>query len=211
MKVVILAGGFGTRLSEYTQEIPKPMVSIGGKPIIWHIMKIYESFGFNEFVILLGYKGNVIRNYFINYLNENSDIHIDLSSGNIEVLKNYSERWKIHLIDTGLNTMTGGRIAQVRELINNNQFLLTYGDGVSDIDINESIAFHNKQQSIVTLTAIQPKGRFGSLQLVDTGKVNNFNEKPSGDGFVGILMEYPYTLAPAKLSKAINQLPLNPE
>lgn len=182
MKVVILAGGFGTRLSEYTHAIPKPMVTIGDKPIIWHIMKTYEYYGFNEFVILLGYKGEVIKNYFLNYLRENSDFHIDLETGHVEILKNKSEKWKIHLVDTGLKTMTGGRISQINQLIGDDQFLLTYGDGVADIDINALIQYHNSQDCIATLTAIQPVGRFGALEFDHNGTLTSFNEKPAGDG-----------------------------
>ena len=182
MKVVILAGGFGTRLSEYTHAIPKPMVRIGDRPIIWHIMKTYEYYGFNEFVILLGYKGEVIKNYFLNYLHENSDFHIDLETGHVETLKNNSENWKIHLVDTGLKTMTGGRISQIKPLIGDNQFLLTYGDGVANVDVRALIQFHKAQKCIATLTAIQPVGRFGALEFDHNDTLTSFNEKPDGDG-----------------------------
>lgn len=182
MKVVILAGGFGTRLSEETQSIPKPMVPIGNMPILWHIMKIYSSFGFNDFVILLGYKGYVIKEYFANYFLHQSDVTIDIKQNKIEILNNTAEPWKITLIDTGLNTMTGGRIKRVEKIINNERFMLTYGDGVSDVDINELLKTHNEHGKAITMTAVQPEGRFGSLKFSGDGKINSFEEKPKGDG-----------------------------
>lgn len=182
MKVVILAGGFGTRISEYTHSIPKPMVQIGDKPILWHIMKYYSSYGFDEFIILLGYKGNIIRNYFLNYLNENADIEINLKNDEINILNNITENWQVRLIDTGLNDMTGSRLIKAQKHIGNNTFMLTYGDGLSDINLKKLMEFHKKKGLTVTLTAVQPTGRFGSITLDDDNNVQNFMEKPKGDG-----------------------------
>jgi len=182
MKAVILAGGFGTTLSEETQNIPKPMVPIGGKPILWHIMKIYSSHGINDFVILLGYKGYVIKEYFANYFLHQSDVTIDLKNNNIEILNNSAEPWKITLLDTGLHTMTGGRVKRIEELIGDETFMLTYGDGVSDVNIAELLESHREHGKAVTMTAVQPEGRFGSLKLTDNHKVDAFEEKPKGDG-----------------------------
>ena len=182
MKVLILAGGFGTRLSEETQNIPKPMVPIGSKPILWHIMKSYSHYGFNDFVILLGYKGYVIKEYFANYFLHQSDVTIDLKENKIEILNNTAEPWKVTLIDTGLNTMTGGRLKRVKNLINGERFMMTYGDGVSDVDINALIKSHEKHGKTVTMTAVQPEGRFGSLKFSGGSKIESFQEKPKGDG-----------------------------
>jgi len=162
MKVLILAGGFGTRLSEETQSIPKPMVPIGSKPILWHIMKIYSHYGFHDFVILLGYKGYVIKEFFANYFLHQSDVKIDIKNNKMEIIHNESEPWEVTLIDTGLNTMTGGRIKRVSDYINNEPFMLTYGDGVADININELVDFHKKHKKAITMTAVQPEGRFGT-------------------------------------------------
>ena len=181
MKVLILAGGYGTRLSEETDTKPKPMVEIGGKPIIWHIMKIYSSYGFNEFVILLGYKGYYIKEYFMNYFLHQNDVTIDMSNNSIEYHNQKAENWKITLLDTGLDTMTGGRILRAKEFINNERFMLTYGDGVSDVDMNKLFSFHKKHNKKITMTAIQPDGRFGALDL-DGESVKKFIEKPAGDG-----------------------------
>ncbi len=181
MKVLILAGGFGTRLSEETDIKPKPMLEIGGKPILWHIMKTYSHYGYNEFVILLGYKGYVIKEYFANYFLHQSDVTIDLSSNNIEVHNNISEPWKVTLIDTGIDSMTGGRIKRAKDFIGKEAFLLTYGDGVSDVNIKEVVAFHQKNKAMVTITAVQPEGRFGSLD-VSGDMIERFTEKPAGDG-----------------------------
>lgn len=178
MKVVILAGGFGTRLSEETYLKPKPMAEIGGKPILWHIMKIYSSYGFNEFVICCGYKGYMIKDYFANYYKYNCDITVDLKKGDFEIHKNNSEPWKITLVDTGLNTLTGGRIKRIKEYIGNEPFLLTYGDGVGNVNIDELIKYHNSNNATVTVTAVQPLGRFGVMDLAKDGKVNSFIEKP---------------------------------
>ncbi|WP_299363751.1 glucose-1-phosphate cytidylyltransferase [Winogradskyella sp.] len=182
MKAVLLAGGFGTRLSEETQNIPKPMVPIGGKPILWHIMKIYSTYGINDFVILLGYKGYVIKEYFANYFLHQSDVTIDLKDNNIEILNNSAEPWKITMIDTGLNTMTGGRIKRIEKLINGERFMLTYGDGVADINIDELLKTHINHGKAVTMTAVQPEGRFGSIKFIGDQKISSFEEKPKGDG-----------------------------
>ena len=181
MKVILLAGGYGTRLSEETDVRPKPMIEIGGKPILWHIMKMYSHYGFNEFVILLGYKGYYIKEYFANYYLHQSNITFDMSTGKMEVHNNSSEPWKVTLLDTGLDTMTGGRIKRAKEFINNETFLLTYGDGVSDVNIADLVNFHKKSQVQATMTAIQPAGRFGALDI-ESNTVEKFVEKPAGDG-----------------------------
>lgn len=182
MKVAILAGGFGTRLAEETEIRPKPMVEIGGKPILWHIMKIYSYYGFNDFVILLGYKGYYIKEYFANYFLHQSDVTIDLSSGKMEILNNSSEPWRVTLLDTGINTMTGGRIKRARHVLGNETFMLTYGDGVGDVNIQELLKFHKAHGKSLTITSAQPEGRFGSLVIGDHDKVLAFQEKPKGDG-----------------------------
>ena len=182
MKALILAGGFGTRLSEETDVKPKPMVEIGGKPILWHIMKTYSHYGVNEFVILLGYKGYSIKEYFANYFLHQSDVTIDMSSGNMEVHNNSSEPWKVTLLDTGVNAMTGARIKKAKEYIGNETFMLTYGDGVGDIDIKETLDFHKKHGKLMTVTSAQPDGRFGALNISKDDKVLEFQEKPKGDG-----------------------------
>jgi len=165
MKAVLLAGGFGTRLSEETDLKPKPMVEIGEKPILWHIMKIYSTYGINEFVILLGYKGYYIKEYFANYFLHQSDVTIDLRDNKIEVLNNSSEPWKVTLLDTGLNSMTGGRIKRAQDFIGDEPFLLTYGDGVADINIDELLNFHKSHGKALTMTSAQPDGRFGALEI----------------------------------------------
>lgn len=182
MKAVILAGGLGTRLSEATNLIPKPMVEIGGKPILWHIMKTYSHYGINEFIICCGYKGYIIKEYFANYFRHNSDITVNLSNNSIEVLDYHAEPWKITLIDTGLNTMTGGRVKRIQKYIGNEPFLLTYGDGVADIDIQKTIELHISSGKILTVTAYKPSGKFGALDIAANGVVNSFTEKPAGDG-----------------------------
>ena len=181
-KVVILAGGLGTRLSEETVIRPKPMVEIGGKPILWHIMKIYSHFGFNDFIICLGYKGYMIKEYFANYNLHMSDVTIDIKNNKIETHHNFSEPWKISLIDTGDNTMTGGRVKKIQPYIGDEPFMLTYGDGVSNVNIPELLKFHAKKKKIGTLTAIRPPGRFGVLQIQDDHTITSFLEKPMGDG-----------------------------
>ncbi len=182
MKAVILAGGLGTRLSEATNLIPKPMVEIGGKPILWHIMKTYSHYGINEFIICCGYKQYVIKEYFANYFRHNSDMTVDLSNNSIQILDNHSENWKVTMVDTGLNTMTGGRVKRIQKYIGNERFLLTYGDGVIDMDINESINFHKQGDALLTLTAYKPSGKFGALDIdIETSRVRSFMEKPKGD------------------------------
>ena len=182
MKTLILAGGLGTRLSEETDIKPKPMVQIGDKPILWHIMKIYSHYGYNDFIILLGYKGYYIKEYFANYFLHQSDITIDLAQNNISIHNNNSEPWKITLIDTGYETMTGGRIKRVQDYIGNETFMLTYGDGVSDVDIADLVEKHKAHGKALTMTAVQPEGRFGALVLDENDKVLSFREKPQGDG-----------------------------
>ena len=181
MKVVILAGGLGTRLSEETDVRPKPMVEIGGKPIIWHIMKIYSSFGFNDFILCLGYKGYVIKEYFANYFLHQSDVVIDLSNNDMQILNSSTENWKITLVDTGMHTMTGGRIKRVQKYVNNEPFMLTYGDGISNVPIPDLLKYHQKQNKYVTLTAIPPVSRFGVLNINEEGSIFSFEEKPKGD------------------------------
>lgn len=181
MKVVILAGGFGTRLSEETDVKPKPMVEIGGYPILWHIMKLYSYYGFNDFLICLGYKSYVIKEYFLNFFYHNSDLSIDLSNNQVEIKATRSENWKISLVDTGLSTMTGGRIKRIQTYIDNT-FMLTYGDGLSNIDISGLLNFHHKHGKLASVTAVQPPGRFGSLGIDKTAGVRTFQEKPLGDG-----------------------------
>ncbi len=182
MKVVILAGGFGTRLSEETDLKPKPMVEIGGRPILWHIMKIYSHHGFNDFVICLGYKGYFIKEYFANYFLHQSDVTIDLQKNSMEVHQSKAEPWKITLVDTGLNTMTGGRIKRVQKYIGNESFMLTYGDGVGDIDVKALLKFHKMHKKYATVTSVQPSGRFGALNLDNNKNVLSFQEMPRGDG-----------------------------
>lgn len=182
MKVVILAGGYGTRLSEETVNIPKPMVEIGGKPILWHIMKIYSHYGYNDFIICLGYKGYIIKEYFMNYFMHMSDITVDLSNGGIKVHNSKAENWKVTLVDTGLDTMTGGRIKRIKDHLYGERFMLTYGDGVGDVNINSLVEFHESHGKLATMTAVQPSGRFGALRINDDKKVESFVEKPAGDG-----------------------------
>ena len=182
MKVVILAGGLGTRLSEETDVKPKPMVEIGGKPILWHIMKTYSSYGFNEFVILLGYKGYVIKEFFSNYFLHQSDVTIDLAKNSMEIHQNESEPWKVTLLETGLNTLTGGRIKRAKDYIGKENFLLTYGDGLSDVDINKTVDFHKSHGKHITMTAVQPAGRYGALDIKEDNSIASFKEKPKGDG-----------------------------
>lgn len=182
MKVVILAGGMGTRISEESHLKPKPMIGIGDKPIIWHIMKTYSHYGFNDFVILMGYKSYVIKEYFADYFLHNCDLKIDLATNTIETLNSKSEPWKITLVDTGLHTMTGGRIKKAQQYIGNEPFMLTYGDGVSDVDINALIKTHKAHGKLATVTMVQPEGRFGALDIDEKGNIKSFQEKPKGDG-----------------------------
>ncbi len=182
MKAVILAGGFGTRLSEETQLKPKPMVEIGGKPILWHILKTYGHHGIHDFVICLGYKGYIIKEYFSNYLLHSSDVTLDLANNRMSIHQNSAEPWRITLIDTGAETMTGGRVQRIAPYLDNETFLLTYGDGVGDIDIGASLRFHRQHGRAATVTAVQPAGRFGRLGIGASGAVEQFDEKPQGDG-----------------------------
>lgn len=182
MKVVILAGGLGTRLSEETSVRPKPMVEIGGRPILWHIMKIYSSYGFNEFVICLGYKGEIIKEYFCNYHRYQSDLTIDLSTNQFTFHRTQAEPWRVTLVDTGSDSMTGGRIKRIQPYVEDAPFLLTYGDGVGDVNIPELIKFHQSHGKILTATAVQISGRFGALNVDPSGQVDSFFEKPKGDG-----------------------------
>lgn len=183
MKVVILAGGLGTRISEETDIKPKPMIEIGGRPILWHIMKIYSHYGFNDFIICCGYKGYLIKEYFANYFLHQADVTIDLKNNSIEIHESKAEPWNITLVDTGLDTMTGGRIKRIERYVDDT-FLLTYGDGVGDVNIKELIDFHRKNLKKVTVTVVQPSGRFGAIQFdsKDEVKVFTFQEKPKGDG-----------------------------
>jgi glucose-1-phosphate cytidylyltransferase len=177
MKVVIFAGGLGTRIAEETDARPKPMVEIGGKPILWHIMKVYSHYGFNDFIICLGYKGYLIKEYFMHYFLHNSDITIELGSNKMEVHGTNTESFKVTLVDTGLNTKTAGRLKQVKKYIGNEDFMLTYGDGVSDINLNDLLSFHKKHNKIATVTAIQLDARFGGIDVDDNGNVISFREK----------------------------------
>ena len=178
MKVVILAGGFGSRLSEFTETIPKPMVRIGGVPILIHIMKFYSQYGFNEFIIALGYKSSVVKEFFLNYYSLNSDFTVDLSNGNISLIQKEKIKWKVSLIDTGLNTMTGGRLKKLESFLQDETFMLTYGDGLSDVNLKELLKYHKKSNKIVTVTAVHPLARFGELTLDKKSDVINFQEKP---------------------------------
>lgn len=181
MKVIILAGGYGTRLSEETINIPKPMVEIGGKPILWHIMKSYSNYGFNDFIICLGYKGYIIKEYFANYFLHQSDVTFDMKNNEMEIHSSHAEPWSVTLIDTGLEVLTGARVKRVEKYVDDDQFMLTYGDGVSDVNFNKLIDFHNYNKKLATLTAVQPAGRFGALEIKNDGSITKFNEKPKGD------------------------------
>lgn len=182
MKAVILAGGLGSRLSEETSVRPKPMVEIGGRPILWHIMKIYSAYGINDFIVCLGYKGNMIKEYFANYFLYSADVTIDLAANQIESHRNDCEPWRVTLIDTGASTMTGGRMRRILPYVEKEEaFCFTYGDGVANVDIAKVIEFHKQQNKLVTTTATQPVGRFGALQIAGDGCVKSFIEKPKGD------------------------------
>ena len=182
VKVVILAGGLGTRLSEETALKPKPMAEIADKPMLWHIMKIYSHYGYNDFVICLGYKGYTIKEYFSNYFLHNSDVTFDMRNNSMEIHDNKSEPWRVTLVDTGAETMTGGRLKRVADYVKDETFFMTYGDGVADVDLNQLLASHKASGKEVTLTAVQPLGRFGALEIDDTNTVTSFTEKPLGDG-----------------------------
>jgi len=181
MKAVILAGGLGTRISEETHLKPKPMIEIGGMPLLWHIMKTYSFHGINDFVICCGYKGYVIKEYFANYFLHMSDVTFDMKQNTMDVHKKSAEPWKVTLVDTGLDTMTGGRLKRVQKYVENETFCFTYGDGLSDISVKNLIDHHNKQKTLSTVTAVQPPGRFGALNI-EKNKIISFEEKPSGDG-----------------------------
>lgn len=183
MKVVILAGGFGTRISEESHLKPKPMIEIGGRPILWHIMKTYSYYGFNDFVVCLGYKGYCIKEYFAHYFLHESDVTFDFRMSNQQFVHNHhAEPWKVTLVDTGLNTLTGGRVKRVQQYIGNEPFMLTYGDGVGNIDIARLVEFHKSHGKLATVTSVQPSGRFGALELTEDNVVQGFQEKPQGDG-----------------------------
>jgi glucose-1-phosphate cytidylyltransferase len=182
MKVVLFAGGRGTRIAEESVLRPKPMIEIGGKPILWHIMKSYAAFGHNEFIICLGYKGSMIKEYFINYFMHNADVTVDLSNNSFEVHNKFAEPFKVSLIETGLDTMTAGRLKRVLPYIGNERFMLTYGDGLCNVDINQLIHFHETTGKICTMTAIQANSRFGVINMEDSGAINGFEEKPADSG-----------------------------
>lgn len=183
MKVVILAGGFGTRISEESHLKPKPMIEVGGRPILWHIMKIYSSFGFNDFVICLGYKAYSIKEYFAHYFLHEADVTFDFRTDNQRIVHSHTaEPWRVTLVDTGLETMTGGRVKRVAPYLDNQPFMLTYGDGVGDVNIRELVDYHNKSGKLATVTTTQPSGKFGALNLSDENQVLSFQEKPRGDG-----------------------------
>ena len=181
MKVVILAGGLGTRLSEETYLKPKPMVEIGSEPILWHIMKIYSTHGFNNFIVCAGYKQNMIKDYFVSYLRNHIDVEVNFRSNDVKILNDHKEEWNVKVIDTGPLTMTGGRIKRIQKYIDEEDFMMTYGDGLSDIDLKKLVQFHKKGGKLLTITAVRPKGRFGVL-TIEKGEVVNFTEKPAGDG-----------------------------
>lgn len=181
MKAVILAGGFGTRISEETHLKPKPMIEIGEKPLLWHIMKYYSSFEINEFVICCGYKGYMIKEYFANYFLHSSDVTFDMKNNSMEVHRKFAEPWKVTLVDTGLETMTGGRLKRVKKFVDDGTFCFTYGDGISNVNILQLIEFHKKNKTLATVTAVQPPGRFGTLNI-NENKIERFQEKPRGDG-----------------------------
>lgn len=184
LKVVLLAGGFGTRIAEYTELIPKPMVKIGNYPIIWHIMNIYSYYGYNDFVIALGYKSEVIKNYFLDYVSNTSDIYLDLKSGKVDQLSKSKLDWKVTLVETGLNSMTGGRIKRLRKYIGDERFMCTYGDGVSNVNINDLVDMHKSKSKIATVTTVHPVARFGEVEI-ENDEVKSFAEKPqTGQGWI---------------------------
>lgn len=181
MKVVILAGGLGTRLSEETELRPKPMVEIGGRPILWHIMKIYSYYGFNDFIILTGYKSHIIKDYFINYYTRYSDITVDMRKNSVKIHEHRNEPWKVTMLYTGQDTMTGARIKKAQEYVGHEPFMLTYGDGVANVNIEKLVEYHKKSGRLATLTSVQPSGRFGAVDISEDGNIASFSEKPKGD------------------------------
>ncbi len=181
MKVLILAGGVGSRLSEETKLTPKPMVEIGGKPILWHVMKIYSHYGFNDFIILTGYKSHVIKDYFVNYYQRYSDITVDMVNNSVEIHKTQTEPWKVTMLYTGENTLTGSRIKKAQKYVGNERFMLTYGDGVCDVDINKLLSAHGAAHKLCTITTVQPSGRYGAVEITADNSVSSFHEKPKGD------------------------------
>lgn len=202
MKAVILAGGLGTRISEETHLKPKPMIEIGGKPILWHILKMYSAHGVNDFVICCGYKGYVIKEYFANYFLHMSDVTFDMSSNRMEVHQKNAEPWKVTLVDTGEETLTGGRLKRVSDYVKNeDEFCFTYGDGVSDVDITAEIAFHRSHGKMATVTAVQPPGRYGAL-TIESGSVKGFTEKPRGDG--GLINGGFFVLSPGCIDRIVD-------
>lgn len=182
MKVVIFAGGQGTRISEESYLKPKPMIEIGGKPILWHIMKIYEKQGFNEFIVCLGYKGYIIKEYFLNYFMHSSDITVDLRNNDVKIHKTDSNTFKVTLVDTGIDTKTAGRLKRIFDYVKEEEFMLTYGDGLSDLDLNNFLKFHHSHNKVASMAVVQPEGKFGALEADTNGMVLNFKEKPKGDG-----------------------------
>jgi glucose-1-phosphate cytidylyltransferase len=199
VKAVILAGGLGTRISEETHLKPKPMIEIGGKPILWHVMKIYSAYGVNDFIICCGYKGYLIKEYFANYFLHTSDVTFDIAENRMEVHQRYAEPWRVTLVDTGEETMTGGRLKRVASYVaQEERFCMTYGDGVSNVDIKATLAFHRNHGKLATLVAARPPGRFGALDMTPAGVVRHFKEKPSGDG--GMINGGFFVLSPKVLS-----------
>lgn len=203
MKTIILAGGFGTRLSEETQTRPKPMVEIGGRPILWHIMKIYAHHGFNDFVIGLGYKADFIKKYFIEYTRHSGNLTISIEKGNAKIIQREQEEWTIHLEETGLDTMTGGRVKQLKHWVENERFMVTYGDGVSSVDLHALVAYHEQKAKLATITAVRPPARYGGI-VMENGIVKNFTEKPqTGEGWIngGFMIFEPEVMDMIKDSK----------
>lgn len=202
MKAVILAGGLGTRIAEESDHRPKPMVEIGGRPLLWHIMKSYAHHGINEFIICLGYKGYVVKEFFFNYHNHMADLEIDLRTGTHRVIDSQAEDWRVTLVDTGADTMTGGRLQRIRHHLNNETFCMTYGDGLSDIDITKEVAFHRQHGKLATVAAVQPPGRFGVLNMTPQQDVHSFEEKPSDE--IGWINGGFFVLEPAAIDYVDN-------
>jgi glucose-1-phosphate cytidylyltransferase len=211
MKVVILAGGLGTRLAEETVSVPKPMVQIGSQPILWHIMKFYASYGFKEFIVALGYKGEAVKSYFLHYDDFNGDLTIDLGAGRVEKVRRHEEDWRVHLIDTGIETMTGGRIRRLQHILGDEPFMLTYGDGLSNVDLTALVAFHRERKGLATITAVRPPARFGNIAFDNKNRVLSFSEKRQADeGWVngGFMVMEPGIFAHLKSDKDVLELDL---